>query len=76
MHLPVSCVVTAIVVTDVNPVAVLLAVIGTMYRMPASRLLIITERVVVVPILIGTLVQALLVRVAVYWSAGRPGELG
>ena len=71
MHLPASCVVTAVVVVDVNPVAVLVAVTRTTYRMPASRLLIITEPVVLVPILVGILVQALLVSVAVYWFAGR-----
>ena len=72
MHLPVSCVVTAVVaVPDVNPVAVLLAVTLTMYRMPASRLLNTTGLVVVVFILVGILVQVLLVSVAVYWVAGR-----
>ena len=76
MHLPASCVVAVIVVTDVDPVAVLLAVTPTMYSMPASRVLIITEPVVVVSILVGILVQALLVSVAMYWSAGRPVELG
>ena len=63
-------------VADVNPVAVLLAITSTMYRMPASRLLIITGLVVVVPILVGIPGQASLVSVAVYLSAGRPGELG
>ena len=66
MHLPASCVVTLVVVVDVNPVAVFVAATLTVYRMPTSRLLNITEPVVVVPILVGILVQALLVSVAVY----------
>ena len=72
MHLPASCVVAdVVVVADVNPVAVLLAVTLTMYRMPASRLLITKEPVVVIPILVGIPGQALLESVAVYWFAGR-----
>ena len=72
MHLPVSCVVADVmVVADVNPVFVLEAVTLTMYRVPSSRLLNITEPVVVVPILSEIPGQALLVSVAVYWFAGR-----
>ena len=71
MHLPASCVVTVVVVADVNPVFMLVAVTLTVYRMPSSRLLIITEPAVVVFILVGILVQALLVSVTVYWFAGR-----
>ena len=71
MHLPASCVVTVVVVADVNLVFMLVAVTLTVYRMPSSRLLIITEPVVVVFILVGILVQALLASVAVYWFAGR-----
>ena len=72
MHLLVSCVVaTVVVVPDVNPVAVLLAVTVTMYRMPSSRLLIIKEPVVVIPVFVGIPVQKVPVSVAVYWFAGR-----
>ena len=71
MHLPVSCVVADAVVVDVNPVAVLLAVTRTMYRVPSSRLLNITEPVVVVSILSEIPGQASLLSVAVYWFAGR-----
>ena len=42
-----------------------------MCRMPASRLLITTESVVVVSILSEIPGQTLLVSVAVYWFAGR-----
>ena len=59
------------VVGDVNPVAVLVAVTVSMYRIPASRLLIDTGLVVVVSILSEIPGQVLLVSVIVYSFAGR-----
>ena len=66
MDIPASCVVTVVMVVDVNPVTVLVAVTLTVYNIPTLRSLIIKEPVVVVPILVGILVQLLLVSVAVY----------
>ena len=76
--IPASCVISVVTVTDVNPVAVLVAVTLTEYRMPSSRPLMIAKLVDVVPLLEGIAVQgpALLLNVAVYWFAGRPGALG